>query len=91
MSAEELGHGGGGGEGGGGRQVGGGVEEAVEDGRGGHEEGQKEYQGTYDVAVGPPALAGVAAGQDTDDGDQAGAGDVQGLEKHAELWHGRGQ
>lgn len=52
------------------------MEEAVEDGRGGHQEGQEEYQGTYDIAVGPPALAGVAAGQDTDDGHQAGAGDV---------------
>lgn len=93
VAVEEAGHGGGGGQRGGGGGVG--VrrpgEEAVEDGRGRDEEREEKNQRPDDVSMLPPPLPGIAAGQDADDGDDAGARDVEGLEEGAELRDDVGQ
>lgn len=62
MAIEEDGGGGGSSEGGGGGGVRRSGEEAVEDWCGRDKEREEENQGSDDISVFPPPLAGVAAG-----------------------------
>lgn len=66
------------------RNVGRGTQETVKHRCGGDEEGEDEDERSNSIAVLPPALPGVTAGDDAYDGNQAGGWDVKVFEKPAE-------
>lgn len=82
MAVEEDSHGGEQMRGGGCRRAHG---ETVEDRSGGEEKRKEEDKGADSIAVLPPALSGVTAGDDAYDSDQTGGWDVEAFKEQLEV------